>query len=87
MLVSLLSFTLDVIDEVTHAVVVLNIDVVAAAVDVITDSVVKHVLDVADELKEVADVVAIVDVTDADTFDTVEVVVVVVVVDAAVELF
>lgn len=84
--VSLLSFALVIVDDVvTDDVVVLNTDVVVAVVDAITESVVKHILDV-DELKGVVEVVTIVVATAVDTLDVV-VVVVVVVVDVAAELF
>ena len=84
--VSLVSFAFVVVDDVvTHGVVVLSMDVVVAVVDVITDSVVKHILDVA-ELKGVAEVATIVVGAAVDTLDVV-VVVVVVVVDVAAELF
>lgn len=86
LLISLLSFTFVVVDDVvTDDVVVLNADVVVAVVEAITESVVKHILDV-DELKGVVEVVTIVVAPAVDTLDVV-VVVVVVVVDVAVELF
>lgn len=84
LLISLLSFAVVVDDVVTDDVVVLNTDVVVAVVDAITESVVKHILDV-DELKGVVEVVTIVAATAVDTLDVV--VVVVVVVDVAAELF
>lgn len=81
-----MSFALVVVDNVaTDDVVVLNTDVVVAVVDAITESVVKHILDV-DEFKGVVEVVAIVVATAVDTLD-VAVVVVVVVLDVPVELF
>lgn len=85
--VSLLSFVVIVVDDiVTHDVVVLSTDVVVAVVDVNTGSVVKHILDVAAELKGVAEVVTIVVGAVVEIPDVV-VVVVVVVVDVAAELF
>lgn len=85
LLISLLSFTFVVVDDVVTDDVVLNTDVVVAVVDAITESVVKHILDV-DELNGVVEVVTIVVAPAVDTLDVV-VVVVVVVVDVAVELF